>query len=235
MDIHKPKPWHGLREFLKEYAIIVVGVLTALGAEQVAARLEWAHKVHAAEDAMRRELLFDDGPQVYERAAMHGCLTAKLDEIRAGIESGADRAEMVRRIEGYQLDFVSYDTLAHDDATHAGVADHMSQASLDVWTKAYSMMPYMERTNAEEAQGLAQLRALRHSGGPLSATEQAHVLDAVESLRVQEWRMVKAAGWTLPVIRRLGPLDAARMTLFLDRARGWYGGCVQTLPDDWKF
>ena len=29
MDIHKPKPWHGMREFLKEYVIIVVGVLTA--------------------------------------------------------------------------------------------------------------------------------------------------------------------------------------------------------------
>ena len=27
MDIHKPKPWHGVREFLKEYVIIVVGVL----------------------------------------------------------------------------------------------------------------------------------------------------------------------------------------------------------------
>ena len=25
MDLHKPKPWHGLREFLKEYVIIVVG------------------------------------------------------------------------------------------------------------------------------------------------------------------------------------------------------------------
>lgn len=34
MDIHKPKPWHGPREFLKEYLIIVVGVLTALAAEQ---------------------------------------------------------------------------------------------------------------------------------------------------------------------------------------------------------
>lgn len=32
MDIHKPKPWHGVREFLKEYLIIVVGVLTALAA-----------------------------------------------------------------------------------------------------------------------------------------------------------------------------------------------------------
>src|SRR6185437_10385130 len=46
MDIHKPKPWHGLREFLKEYVIIVVGVLTALGAEAV---VEWAHWRHQGE------------------------------------------------------------------------------------------------------------------------------------------------------------------------------------------
>jgi hypothetical protein len=34
MDIHKPKLWHGLRDFLKEHGIIVLGVLTALAAEQ---------------------------------------------------------------------------------------------------------------------------------------------------------------------------------------------------------
>ena len=39
MDLRKPKPWHSLREFLKEYLIIVIGVLTALGAEQAVA---WA-------------------------------------------------------------------------------------------------------------------------------------------------------------------------------------------------
>ncbi len=32
IEIHKPR--HGLREFLTEYLIIVVGVLTALAAEQ---------------------------------------------------------------------------------------------------------------------------------------------------------------------------------------------------------
>ena len=34
MDIHLPKPFHNWREFLKEYGIIVLGVLTALGLEQ---------------------------------------------------------------------------------------------------------------------------------------------------------------------------------------------------------
>ena len=48
MDIHKPKPWHNVREFLKEYAIIVVGVLTALAAEQAVEWLHWQHEVEVA-------------------------------------------------------------------------------------------------------------------------------------------------------------------------------------------
>src|SRR3954469_1534444 len=59
MDIHKPKPWHGVREFLKEYAIIVVGVLTALAAEQ---GVEWLHRtreVREAREALHAEISHD--------------------------------------------------------------------------------------------------------------------------------------------------------------------------------
>jgi hypothetical protein len=55
MDIHKPKPWHGVREFLKEYVIIVVGVLTALGAEQT---VEWLHTQKELSET--REALHDE-------------------------------------------------------------------------------------------------------------------------------------------------------------------------------
>jgi hypothetical protein len=51
MEIHKPEPWRGWREFLKEYLIIVVGVLTALGGEQVVEQLHWQHVVHEAREA----------------------------------------------------------------------------------------------------------------------------------------------------------------------------------------
>lgn len=234
MDIHKPKPWHGVRGLLKEVGTIVIGVLIALGGEQAVERLEWAHKVHAAEYAMRAELLVDDGPQIYQRAAIHDCLTARLDAIRAAVETSAPRAELVRLIDGYHLDFLTYDSLAHDDATHAGVADHMSPAALQTWTKAYSAMPTMERTNAQEAQDLARLRALRRTGGLLSEAEQTHVLDAVEALRVEEHNMANSAAYVLPDLRRLGPFDPVRTALFLGKARGWYGpACVQDKPEGW--
>ncbi len=53
MDIHKPKPWHGWREFLKEYVIIVVGVLTALAFEQGVEWLHWRHVTALTEDNLR--------------------------------------------------------------------------------------------------------------------------------------------------------------------------------------
>ena len=39
MEIRPPKPWRGWRKFSKEYAIIVVGVATALAAGQTAETL----------------------------------------------------------------------------------------------------------------------------------------------------------------------------------------------------
>src|ERR1700761_9658750 len=84
MDIHKPKPWHGVREFLKEYLIIVVGVLTALGAEQVAEAAHWSHAVHEAKDSIHEELMmatvFAD-----ERLARKACADAYLDELAAAV------------------------------------------------------------------------------------------------------------------------------------------------------
>jgi hypothetical protein len=59
MDIHKPKPWHGVREFLKEFGVIVLGVLVALGAEQ---SVEWLHRqaeVRDAREALRAEIADD--------------------------------------------------------------------------------------------------------------------------------------------------------------------------------
>jgi|tagenome__1003787_1003787.scaffolds.fasta_scaffold20988116_2 hypothetical protein len=52
MHVHLPKPLHGWRAFVGEVGIIVVGVLIALGAEQVVEDLHWKQKV----DVVRRSL-----------------------------------------------------------------------------------------------------------------------------------------------------------------------------------
>ena len=56
MDIHKPKPWQGWPEFLKEIGTIVIGVLIALGAEQAVEWLHWRHEVGVAREAIRFDM-----------------------------------------------------------------------------------------------------------------------------------------------------------------------------------
>jgi hypothetical protein len=55
VEIHKPKPVHSWREFLKEYAIIVLGVLTALAAEQVVESLRHSADVREMTQKLREE------------------------------------------------------------------------------------------------------------------------------------------------------------------------------------
>jgi hypothetical protein len=53
------------RDFGREYAIIVSGVLTALLAQQAVESLQWREKVRSATDDMRQELGSGVAPQAY--------------------------------------------------------------------------------------------------------------------------------------------------------------------------
>ncbi len=234
MHFHLPKPLHGWREFTGEVAIIVLGVLLALAAEQVVERFSWGERARSAREAMSKELLWDDGPQVYQRAALHDCLQAKLNDIRSAVEANRSRAEIVKLTEGYQLYVLSYDSLAHDAANASGVFEHMPAEDVQKWTNAYAMIPLMDRTAAREAGDIAHLEALRHTGGPLSDAERDRLLDATEMVRSDEALMWSGTRWTLPSIFQLeGQLDRARMRRFMGFAREHYGSCVKDIPRTW--
>ena len=93
MHIHLPKPLHGWREFIGEVGIIVTGVLIALALEQVVQGWEWGHKVHTAEEAMEREIFWDNGPQMYQRASIQPCIDAQLDAIRNAVEKSKSKSD----------------------------------------------------------------------------------------------------------------------------------------------
>jgi len=91
MDIHKPKAWRSFREFLKEYLIIVVGVLTALAAEQA---VEWLHHreiVERGEGALAENFArFVEYTAANEVEAR--CMAERATELRAILDqAGATR------------------------------------------------------------------------------------------------------------------------------------------------
>jgi hypothetical protein len=232
MHIHLPKVPHGWRDVAKEIAIIVVGVLIALFLEQLVEAWHWRHEVAIARENMNGELLFDDGPQIYQRAAMHPCVVARLDAIRSAVEGGKDRADIARLADSYWVDFRTFDRLALDSATASDVASHMPENEFVTITSIYEVMPLLERTNTQEAQDLARLRAFRRTGGPVSDSEKDSLLQAIEALRAEDQIMWIKARIKIPQLRKIGPLDEGRVRFFMAKAREHYGDCVKDLPPD---
>ena len=59
MHVHVPKPLHGWRQFAGEVGIIVLGVLIALAAQQVAEDWSWRQKVEVVRQSLMGELAND--------------------------------------------------------------------------------------------------------------------------------------------------------------------------------
>ena len=80
MDVHLPKPMHGWREFVGEVGIIVLGVLIALGAEQVVETLHWRREVSAERTSLNHEAR-DMLGAIQTRQAQQACVDRRLAEI----------------------------------------------------------------------------------------------------------------------------------------------------------
>jgi len=97
MHFHLPKPLHGWREFAGEVGIIVIGVLIALGAEQVVQTVHGNSEVRQFRSAVKDELGYDLGS--YKQRLMLGrCVRARLAELDDVIAS--DRAGRPVRMHG---------------------------------------------------------------------------------------------------------------------------------------
>src|SRR3954452_4093041 len=89
MHFHLPKPLHGWREFTGEVGIIVIGVLIALGAEQVVEAYHWNSEASDFREAVDHELALNLGTfEVNE--LQHKCIRARLDELETMLERSRD-------------------------------------------------------------------------------------------------------------------------------------------------
>lgn len=89
MHVHLAKPLHGWREFVGEVGIIVLGVLIALGAEQVVETLHWRNEGREFRTAVDHELALN--LYTYEFYELQrGCVRRRLAELQTFLDRSAD-------------------------------------------------------------------------------------------------------------------------------------------------
>ena len=89
MHFHLPKPLHGWREFAGEVGIIVLGVLIALGAEQVVETIHDGYLARQALDHIRAELAYDSAFAA-ERVALGDCMRASFTDLRQRLTASGE-------------------------------------------------------------------------------------------------------------------------------------------------
>jgi hypothetical protein len=185
MDIHQPKPIHNWREFLKEYAIIVIGVLTALGAEQAVAALHDRERAAQARTSISAEIAYNLG-QMEVRNATEGCVTRRL-----GAVDGLIAAAAVGKLpqgdlwigRPFTTFFLSSQYKAASDAGYVVLLDDRERAA---YAFLYSILDTYPQALNNEQKAWADLRALEKHPLP-SAALDALLRSAVQQARAARW------------------------------------------------
>jgi hypothetical protein len=230
MHFHLPKPLHGWRAFVGEIAIIVVGVLIALAAEQVVEDWRWHDKVNHAEAAMRLELAEDDGPQAYGRVIIGPCLDASIARIHDGggkVPTGQLRAAVL----AYAPPYATWDSEAWKTVVASDVGSHMGPERLVRWSSPYRIMPGLTELNARERQLTIEVYEDLPSTGDPSAVDLQKLRHDAAQLRLLNVQLYRGSQLMLA---RTKSLDAsvARSTEreLLEQAHAIYGPCAAA-PD----
>jgi hypothetical protein len=182
MHIHLPKVPHSWREFFKEYAIIVLGVLTALGLEQMVESVHERHLAHEAEDAIRQELQENIDRAAY-RLTQQACIENRLDEIEALLEhwQGDDAFPA-----GIHVGFPGSVGLVYErwDANLAsGRFNEESPENQSQQAGLYSLIKLLDGLETKEIEEWSQLRTLELGSRALSPAAKPMIANALSNAR----------------------------------------------------
>lgn len=213
MEIHKPKPVHSWRDFISEMTVIVLGILIALGGEQLIEMLHWHHQVDETEARLGTELGGNVAAAIV-RLRTTPCIEKRLDEIAAVIDDAAKNGKLpplgaVGRPSMYLWGHGTWDSaLASQTTTHfpaqrlanlavayqfiARLGD-VSQREIETWSELWTLVgpgrPF--DVSAAQAARAATGRA-RLLGREMGLLSQG-LLERVEALNLQPLRTARAA------------------------------------------
>lgn len=237
MEIHKPKPWRGWREFLKEYLIIVVGVLTALAGEQVVEWLHWRHVAHEAEARLAAGLQ-GDLINAAEWLAMEPCLRQRLSGLATELAKPgpAWKANIQPLPAGFRppnaMPLVLlglsrlWNHVAWDTALGSGVLNHMAPERVDTYAEVYRLVDFMREHQPAILVVQARLAPLGYDRNLSEAERTAFIAQSAEVAALHN-SMLNSARQVLRDAHAIGiepsrPGLARRVT----RDRAVAGACV---------
>jgi hypothetical protein len=205
MEFHQPKPWHDWREFLKEYVIIVLGVATALAAEQTVEALHNHERAAQARTNIRAEIAANIA-LIDRRTETEGCVSRRLNEVEGLIRIPATGSQAPVWI-GHPPNWL----MTHDQyaaAVQSGAISLLSNLEQVSYSHIYSATEDYSQAEKSEQAAWADLRILelRPAATP--------VLDGLLRSALQKAR---DARWQTEISARVVRVGAAALGIEADK------------------
>lgn len=169
MRFRFPAPLHGWRQFLGEVGIVVLGVLIALGAGQLAESRDWDARVAVA----RQQLRYETGLNLYLldlRLSQSACIDRRLDEIGAILARAAQQGTLppLGTI-GFPPSEATWQSGVWQAQVSAQTAAHFPDVELASLGRVYGFIDSVRQLAAEEREAWLALSTLVGPGRPVDA------------------------------------------------------------------
>lgn len=188
-------------KFGREVGIIVIGVLLALGAEQIFRAYD-SRNLAAETRATARLEIVKGLADVSLREKAQPCVTKRLNEISNLISTPEKKGFVAPTWVGRPA-FWSFNSSGWDSATQAGRTVFLGDAERAGLGAIYSELHRLEALQREEQNVWAQLRQLE--GAPqLDSLLRASVRSSLQQARLLSWNINKTIVQTKDAAARLG-------------------------------
>lgn len=203
MHFRLPKPLHGWREFAGEVGIIVIGILIALGAEQV---VELVHNRQLAADArenVRAEAATNVG-FIRDRLSTQACIDRRLAELQDILSQSGDKPLVqqptwVSRPPIWPIFFGRWQA-----ATASGRNSLFSPEEQGRFSMLYRVFSQYDADQAREQEVWSQLRALEWWRGPLGPQARLDFAQALQQAKYISWDLHYAGTYALSDAAEMG-------------------------------
>ncbi len=182
MDEQKPKSARNWRSFGKEYVIVVLGVATALAAQQVADWLRWRSEVVQAREVIATELATNLVSAI-NRLSATACVERRLDQLAQIVDEAARKGSLPPLGNTGITPRAVWPTGAWDSIVASQTATHFPRQQLADIAGTYKIVQRLEENNSPEIEAWNQLLSMVGPGRRLDPASEADLRRALSNAR----------------------------------------------------
>ena len=183
MDIHKPKPVHGWRDFIKEIGSIVLGVSIALAAEQAVEWWHWKNQVAEAREAIAQELAGNIEAGLDQLNAST-CAKKRLDALTTALDDATKSGQLPPIGDFRQAPLRGWPTGTWNSVLASQTAAHFPPAELHMLASLYDFIEHGSQMNGEQVNAWSDLHVMVGQGRATTPGEIASLRSTIARARM---------------------------------------------------